>query len=70
MEKLYQVIGYEKWHTRLMITSRYPVSKEYIALLITDQQMMEIAFTVVALLRYSPGIYIDASAENPPYISM
>lgn len=50
------------------MTCRYPIPEEYIAVLITDQGMMEIAFAVVASPRYSLELYIDANVENTHYI--
>lgn len=55
-----------KQQTRLTVTCRYPISKEYIMLLIIDQEMVEIAFTLVAPPGYSLELYIDASVKNPP----
>lgn len=54
----------------LTVTCSYPVPKEYLALPITDEEMMEIAFAVVTPPRYSLEIYIDASVENPPRIGV
>lgn len=55
-----------KQQTRLTVTCRYPISKEYIMLLIIDQEMVEIAFTLVAPPGYSLELYIDASVKTPP----
>lgn len=67
MEKIYQVTGYEKSYTRLAVTCRYPVRKEYIALPIIDQETMEIAFAVVEAPGNSVELYISASEEYPSH---
>lgn len=56
------ISAYETQHT---LTCRHPVQKEYIALAITDQEMMMIVF----VLLYSHELYIDSIVENPPHIS-
>lgn len=48
MDKFYHVTGCEKQYIRLPLTCRYPVTKEYITLPITDQETLEIAFGVVS----------------------
>lgn len=54
----------------MMVTYTYPVPKERIALLITVEKKVEITFVVVAPLGNSLELYIDASVENPPYVSL
>lgn len=67
MEKIYQVTDYEKSYTRLAVTCRYPVRKEYIALPIIDQEKMEIAFAIVEAPGNSVELYVSASEEYPPH---
>lgn len=43
MDKLYNVIRYRKEYKRLEVTCRYLVRKEYIALLITDLETLDVA---------------------------
>lgn len=47
IDKIYHMTGYRKEYERLEVTCRYPVKKEYIALPITDQETLDIAFAVV-----------------------
>lgn len=44
---------FAKLYLGLAVTCRYPVEKEYIALLITDQETLEIEFDVVTPARNS-----------------
>lgn len=67
MDKIYQVISYEKSYTRLTVTCRYPIRKEYIVLPITDQETMEIAFAVIEAPGNSVKLYISASEEYPSH---
>lgn len=69
MEKLYQITGYDIHNTYLTVTARYPISKEYIALPLTDQEIMEIAFVVVTSPDNSVEIYIDGSILNSSRLS-
>lgn len=46
MDKLYHLISYEKQYARFVMTCKYNVPKEYIALPIPDQKTLEIAFVV------------------------
>lgn len=56
-------------HTCLTVTCRYPVLNEYIALPRTDQEMIEIAFIVVAPAEIVWAIFPHI-AENPLHISV
>lgn len=59
--------------TYLAVSCGYPVTKEYIKLLITlsitDEKTLEIAFVVVTSSRNSLEIYINTTVENPPHQS-
>lgn len=45
------------------------VPKEYMALPITDQETLEIAFATVTPLGYSLEVYLDDSVENHSHVS-
>lgn len=47
-----------------MVTDRHPMSKEYIALPVTDQEMMKVCFVVIEHRRNNLELYIDASVEE------
>lgn len=53
----------------MVVNYRYPFLKEYIVLLITDVEMLDIAFTVVTLPGNNLELFIDARVENPSYLS-
>lgn len=65
MYKLYHVTGYDKQHICLVVIFRYPVLLEYIALFITNQEMMEIVFVMIAPPENNLDLYIDANVKNP-----
>lgn len=46
---------------------RYPTAKEYIKLLITDQETLKIAFVVITLPINSLEVYSDSIMENLPH---
>lgn len=58
------MIGYRKEYERLEVICRYPVRKEYIALPITDQETLDIAFAVVKPLVNSLELYIDSRMDS------
>lgn len=60
MDELYHVTRYRREYERLEVTCRYPVRKEYIALPITDQETLDIAFAVVTPPGNSLELYIDS----------
>lgn len=64
---MYHVDSYEKY-TRLAVTFRYLVQKEHIPLPITDQETMEITFSLVEVPGNSVELYISASEEPLPHI--
>lgn len=62
MDKVHQITGYGRLYSGLAVTCRYPVQKEYIALPITSQETMEIAFGAVEA---PPQIAAKLSAYGP-----
>lgn len=60
----YQVKGYERQYTRLVVSCIYLVLKENITLPITDQEMIKIAIFVITPAGNSLELYIGAIIEN------
>lgn len=65
MDKVHQITGYGRLYSGLAVTCRYPVQKEYIALPITSQETMEIAFGAVEAPGNSIELYISHGDEGP-----